>query len=132
MEAERKCKCCNWVKKESEFYKGKGMCKDCYIKRQTEYNNNKRENRLEYMREYMKSNAGRKSLKESKAKLKREWIYCEVYRAVRDGKLSRGTCEVCGSSEVQAHHDDYTQPLNVRWLCRIHHSELHAKLRRVA
>lgn len=50
-----------------------------------------------------------------------------VRRAIERGELTRHQCEVCGSTKVDAHHDDYTQPLNVRWLCRQHHVELHAK-----
>lgn len=35
-------------------------------------------------------------------------------------------CEVCGSEIVDAHHDDYSKPLDVRWLCPLHHRRLHA------
>lgn len=50
--------------------------------------------------------------------------------ALRNGILKRGKCEVCGSLRVDAHHDDYTMPLIVRWLCRKHHRALHAAERR--
>ena len=45
--------------------------------------------------------------------------------AIRSGKLARQPCEQCGTEPAQAHHDDYSQPLNVRWLCRHHHREHH-------
>ena len=48
-----------------------------------------------------------------------------VYEAIRKGKLQRQPCEVCGSLHVQAHHDDYDRPLDVRWLCPTHHGLLH-------
>lgn len=48
-----------------------------------------------------------------------------VNNAIRDGKLSKGTCEVCGSDKVHAHHDDYSRPLDVRWRCAIHHQHIH-------
>jgi ribosomal protein S27AE len=48
-----------------------------------------------------------------------------VGNAIRDGRLTRGTCEKCGSPKVHAHHDDYTKPLEVRWLCPQHHSDHH-------
>lgn len=52
-----------------------------------------------------------------------------VSNAVRDGRLERGMCEVCGCADVQAHHDDYSKPLDVRWLCIAHHNEAHRDAR---
>ncbi len=46
-----------------------------------------------------------------------------VGNALRDGCLVLGPCEVCGDSRVQAHHDDYSKPLEVRWFCFLHHRE---------
>jgi len=34
---------------------------------------------------------------------------------------------VCGAEKSDAHHDDYAAPLAVRWLCRTHHFQHHAK-----
>jgi len=48
-------------------------------------------------------------------------------RAIAAGRLVRRPCEVCGAPKVDAHHDDYSRPLEVRWLCRTHHREHHAK-----
>ena len=42
-------------------------------------------------------------------------------RAVRAGILKRGCCEFCGKTKSEAHHEDYSQPLQVRWVCRRHH-----------
>ena len=47
-----------------------------------------------------------------------------VGNAVRDGRIIRSACEVCGSPKSQAHHADYSKPLDVRWLCFKHHREL--------
>ena len=46
-----------------------------------------------------------------------------VSNALRDGRLIRKPCEVCGNPHVQAHHSDYSKPLDVRWLCFEHHRE---------
>jgi hypothetical protein len=46
-----------------------------------------------------------------------------VANAIRDGRLVRQPCEVCGSLNVEAHHDDYSKPFDVRWLCFKHHRE---------
>jgi len=46
-----------------------------------------------------------------------------VSNAIRDKKLKRLPCEVCGNEKSQAHHDDYSNPLDVHWLCFKHHRE---------
>ena len=51
--------------------------------------------------------------------------YAHVY--IKRGKLKKGICEVCGSADVEAHHDDYTKPLAVRWFCRLHHNAIEGK-----
>lgn len=49
-----------------------------------------------------------------------------VRNKLRDRKLDRKPCEVCGTTrKVEAHHDDYSKPLNVRWVCKKHHMEIH-------
>jgi hypothetical protein len=45
--------------------------------------------------------------------------------AIRSGRLDRGPCQVCGTERTEAHHDDYARPLDVTWLCRPHHLDLH-------
>lgn len=50
----------------------------------------------------------------------------KVNDSLRYGKLSKQPCEVCATTkDVQAHHDDYTKPLEVHWLCRKHHRAHH-------
>jgi ribosomal protein S27AE len=50
----------------------------------------------------------------------------KVSRAIKQGKISRpGVCEQCQRpGYVRAHHDDYSKPLEVRWLCTRCHSLL--------
>ena len=50
----------------------------------------------------------------------------QTYFKIRSGKIVKQPCEVCGTLEnVEAHHDDYSKPDDIRWLCRDHHRELH-------
>lgn len=49
-----------------------------------------------------------------------------VRDAVKSGKLFRKPCEVCGNPKSEAHHDDYSKPLEVRWLCRRDHRAHHS------
>lgn len=39
----------------------------------------------------------------------------------------RGVCKECGEKKTQAHHPDYSKPLDIIWLCKKHHAELHYK-----
>ncbi len=52
---------------------------------------------------------------------------CRAYahQYLRRGKLKEEKCEVCGG-KAQMHHDDYSKPLEVRWLCRKDHLILDA------
>jgi ribosomal protein S27AE len=46
--------------------------------------------------------------------------------AVKAGRIVREACERCGHAEAQGHHDDYSKPLDVRWLCTLCHAAEHA------
>ncbi|WP_353250252.1 hypothetical protein [Salinisphaera sp. T31B1] len=48
-----------------------------------------------------------------------------VGNALRDGRLTREPCCVCGETKTQAHHEDYSKPLAVVWLCTQHHAMQH-------
>lgn len=47
-----------------------------------------------------------------------------VGSAIRDGLLTRGRCASSGpecSGQIEGHHEDYSKPLEVVWLCTFHH-----------
>lgn len=58
-----------------------------------------------------------------------------VAKAIKRGKLIPRPCEVCGfegrcrdgRNKIHAHHDDYSKPLEVRWLCKACHHKEHEK-----
>ncbi len=52
-----------------------------------------------------------------------------VRSAIKAGTLLRRPCEVCGEVRVDAHHEDYSKPLDVTWLCHTHHLARHRLLR---
>lgn len=52
-----------------------------------------------------------------------------VQNAIRLGVIHRGPCAVCGNPNAESHHEDYSQPLTVIWLCRAHHKARHARAR---
>ena len=135
-----------------QFYQHKGMadgllnkCKDC-TKRDSRKQYVQKTNEpdwvlLERKRQRLKEKAARdqgrrKKRKDNKAQ--KAWIirnpqkrkaHSAVSNAIRDGRLSKQPCEKCGDEKVEAHHDDYSKPLNVRWFCLKHHNEYHTKLR---
>lgn len=99
------------------------------------------ENRLRLNRARYEKNKHDPAFKErQRAKGKRDRLDNPLQRAarvivghaIRDRRLLRQPCEICGSEErIEAHHDDYTQPLQVRWLCRLHHIEHHKAEREI-
>jgi ribosomal protein S27AE len=54
----------------------------------------------------------------------------QTHDAMKRGKLIRQPCEQCGEAKSQAHHDDYSKPLDVRWLCHPCHVAHHKGERR--
>ncbi len=49
--------------------------------------------------------------------------------AIRDGGLIKQPCERCSAVKgVQAHHEDYSKPLDVNWLCRPCHGLRHREI----
>ena len=71
---------------------------------------------------------------------RRKWDYANpdkrrahktVWNALRSGALVRGPCAQCGTTiRIEAHHEDYSKPRDVIWLCRMHHVERHVVKRR--
>jgi ribosomal protein S27AE len=57
----------------------------------------------------------------------RNWCYVQYTRALRHGKLTRGEkCDECGYKYgILGHHNDYSRPLNVSWLCGKCHNHWH-------
>ena len=54
--------------------------------------------------------------------------------AMQTGRIAIGSeCGTCGSNKnMHKHHDDYSKPLEIRWLCARCHMKLHAKMRKTA
>lgn len=49
--------------------------------------------------------------------------------AMSSGKIVRKPCEICGCSKSEGHHEDYSKPLEVVWLCRKCHKNHHKERR---
>jgi hypothetical protein len=89
----------------------------------------------EYSFNYAHSTNGRKKLKAYQSKWRKteagvlqHKAHMAVSHSIRDGILVKEPCTICGKTETQAHHYDYTKPLEVIWLCLKHHDELHGRI----
>ena len=52
-----------------------------------------------------------------------------VMHAMRNGTLQNEDCALCREVKTEAHHEDYTKPIEAIWLCNPCHRELHRKKR---
>lgn len=135
----KECFKCGVEKPLSEFYKHKymadghlGKCKECtksYIRNYYQENREKvraydaeRKKRPERKEQKLGYQKKRRVSHPEKAKANRM-----VGNAIRDGRLVRLPCEKCGDPKSEGHHDDYSKPLEVRWLCFKHHREHHGQ-----
>lgn len=81
--------------------------------------------------EYQKTEKGRLAHAKANTKWleknkKKRSVHVITGNAIRDGKLTKKPCEACGVNKVNAHHEDYDEPLMVKWLCDLCHKEWHA------
>ena len=83
------------------------------------YKNRKEKYGLKYL-----NNLANKSNKTWRKKFpEKRSAHQAVYRALRKGTLKKSICEVCGVKKVEAHHSNYSKPLDVIWLCTFHHNK---------
>ena len=109
-----------------------GRCKHCKADYMRSYYAENREVLLERCRVYFQTPNGKANKLANTRKMIKK--YPNKYRArymasnaIRAGKVKRGACETCGTDKVEAHHDDYDKPLELRWFCMTHHKEYERK-----
>lgn len=137
------CGVCKEFKPYDEFYKNKRTilgitpdCKKCHCKVNIKTRNmdTARENNRKYMERARKKNIEIFRERERKYSLNRSkdekyWARKEVNNAVKRGDILKpDICEECGRKvRITAHHEDYTKPLSVKWLCYKCHGKKHRK-----
>lgn len=89
---------------------------------QRRYNKTHHEEIREKMKRWIAANPSHyteHSRKFRKRHPERNRVYQATWNAISRGKLKRpAQCEACGQlGKVQAHHWDYSRPLDVQWLC---------------
>lgn len=50
----------------------------------------------------------------------------KIRKRVARGTLKRQPCVFCGRPNGNAHHEDYSKPLEIVWVCQPHHMHIHA------
>lgn len=87
-----------------------------------------RDRQRERLRQFMESNPDYRSVSSRKHREthpdKVRARQAAAY-ARRAGRLVPLPCAECGAAKVEAHHEDYSKPLDVVWLCRTHHIARH-------
>lgn len=129
------CNTCDTRKQKSEFGNRKASvdglsskCKTCQRVYDKARNNQK--HRIEARKIYAQTDEGKLKTNKAKAEYRKRnpqktAAHSMVAYHIRSGHLHKEPCEVCSETEAHAHHDDYTKPLNIRWLCDFHHKEWH-------
>lgn len=136
-----RCPTCNHYMPATSFYADKrtsnglkAQCKACHCR--TTIATRDKGKAADANRQYMRNARNRDPLKfRERDRLasrkmgrtpQREARY-QLNRAVRRGEVIRpDVCTACGRAiKLTAHHDDYTKPLDVRWLCYECHGKEH-------
>ena len=147
------CRLCGNEKGVDEFYKNPSSksgydskCKECAksmmkLARERNKEHYKEFDRKRAMRPdrvaarsaYQKTESGKLALRRARDKYKlsaplRRSAHVALGNAIRDGRIDKWpVCAIhdCSCNKVEAHHPDYSRPLDVVWLCNKHHREVH-------
>lgn len=138
-EETQKCFKCDLIKNLSDFYKHKGMtnghlgiCKDCVKERQrirAKTDKGKESEKKRNSKPERIKRIGITSKNWRKNNPEKEKAYSKLWNEIKRGRIQRKTiCEECGSNnKIHAHHEDYSKPLDVIWLCVPCHGKRHPK-----
>lgn len=138
LSSRKHCFKCGLEKDRADFYRhpmmGDGLLGKCKTCTKQDVSKNYRTKNEQY-REYETSRRKRPAGYSKAATRKHRLRYPEktrargaVRRAVRNGTLIKHPCSVCGDDNSQAHHADYSKPLEVQWLCLRHHRAIEGRL----
>lgn len=116
------CKRCNLLKEPEEFTRSvhadngvRDNCKECEsdlrLIKKVGFNKIRSQEKYDYAIEL--------------SSIKKKAVVA-VGAAVKSGDLIRMPCEICSTDKnIHAHHGNYLKPLQVNWLCSLHHKEWH-------
>lgn len=140
----KRCPNCGERKPLTEFHRHSGRrdgrssyCKECACERARKWEAENRERANRTAREWNRANPDKVAARH------RRWIEAhpekraaqvQLGHAIEAGRIVRPTnCEDCGSDGlIHGHHDDYSKPLDVRWLCPRCHKAAHREMEAAA
>ena len=153
MSKGKKCFKCGEVKCLSEFYSHPRMgdghlnkCKECNKKDVTKNRRRRAEyykqydrdranlsHRVKARKEYAKTEQGKRAmnrgrLRYAKKNPHKKKVSQKLNNGIRDGKIQKpSSCFVCkkDNCRIEGHHEDYSKPFDVMWLCRKCHAQIH-------
>jgi hypothetical protein len=134
---QKPCICCGEEKSLADFYPHPQMadghlnkCKPCVRRYQQE--------RYRYLfdtdpafraKQRQRNRRRMRSQKARQRDRERRQANIALNNAVRDGRVEQPElCSVCGKEpevRMEAHHEDYSKPFDVEWLCSICHGKRH-------
>jgi len=138
---EKVCFRCGKALPLEEFYRHPrmkdghlGKCKECTKLDVRENYALRRGHYSDYERRRYQTPKRKAFLRESQIRRRKKYPQKEkAYRKARYalciGKLIRENCFYCGNPKSQMHHDDYSKPLEVRWVCfKCHREKEHGQV----
>lgn len=135
MKKNKRCPVCNAVKTRAEFYpcpsRSDGLrstCKECEKANRKklrsyyrEYKRNRYRQDPEFRQRVLATNQ-----KYRDKYPERMVTQDKFYYAIESGLIKKQPCFICGTMKnVQAHHNDYSNPYDVVWVCPKHHRRIH-------
>ena len=132
---KKTCFKCGAEKPLTEYYKAKGMrdghfnkCKECTKKDVKHHYYNVPGVAERYRaKQRAKKRGTNKDLTYQREYRKRNKVKTAAQQLVSRKLTNPGACEECESTRrIEGHHDDYSKPLDVRWLCAVCHKQWHA------
>ena len=136
----KKCSRCKQEKLDSDFCKDRrtgsglqGWCKTCHVEYQQSPAGKESQRKRDKKHSQTlkgKATAIRKTRKRKERFPEKFKAVQAVRNAIQTGKLTRPlACPSCDVERfVEAHHEDYNKPLDVKWLCQDCHRILHREV----
>jgi ribosomal protein S27AE len=133
------CPHCGEVKALEDFGRNRSTkdgrqswCRICHISAKRAARHADPEHYRALGRAHRKTDAAKRRHEEWKRRSREKLLaHKAVRRAIDSGRLTRPEeCSACGATdrEIHGHHEDYSEPLSVKWLCPRCHSAAHGRV----